>query len=344
MMVSISISFAEFLYNLRDVRSKKNEEKALPMKKWLKEKLVCPECLMEENPLNLSIQEEREEDVMEGKLTCSACGSQYPIHKGIAVILPKKSVPVLTDDSGYNSNSMLSSYLWSHFCDFLKDPDATDAYRVWSSFFRETTGDALDIGCSVGRLSFELSKTHAHVIGIDTSLSFIKKARELSEKKRLDFDLIIEGLLAEKRSCDFDGQWNYDRIDFIVADALALPFPKGLFSTVSSINVLEKVSYPLQHLMDINRVLSEQNSMFVFSDPFSWDESVSDPEHWLGGVINGNEERRGFDRISSLFRGKEGIFDPPFEIRDKGGVSWKIRKTENLWEYISSQFIVGTRN
>ncbi len=140
-----------------------------------------------------------------------------------------------------------------------------------------------------------------------------------------------------------EDNWNYDRIDFIVADALALPFPKNFFSTVTSINVLEKVSYPLQHLKDINRILNAQKSMFVFSDPFSWDESVSASEYWLGGVINGNEKPRGIDRINSIFRGIDGIFDPPFEIMDKGGVSWKIRKTENLWEHISSQFIVGTR-
>jgi len=84
---------------------------------------------------------------------------------------------------------------WSQYCDFFNDPNATDAYRVWSSYFKETDGFALDIGCSVGRLSFELSKAHSHLIGIDTSISFIRKARELLSKKELDFNLIISFFL-----------------------------------------------------------------------------------------------------------------------------------------------------
>ena len=162
-------------------------------------------------------------------------------------------------------------------------------------------------------------------------------------KKRLDFNLIIEGLMTERRSCVFDNGFNFDRVDFVVADALALPFPRSLFSTVTSINVLEKVPYPLQHLMDINRVLREEKSMFMFSDPFSWDESVSDAELWLGGKTHGRYKGRGMDNIRRFFSGEDGIFDPPLKIVDQSDVSWKIRKTENLWEYINSQFIVGNR-
>jgi len=346
MTPSISITFAGFhddniAIAVHFFLGKNN--KGLNMKKWLTEILICPECVRDEIPLDLEIKTEQEDDVIEGKLSCTACGRSYSIHKGVAVVLPDRSMSVISTTSGYNSKSMLSSYLWSHFCDFLKDPDATDAYRIWSSFFSKSDGYALDIGCSVGRLSFELSKTHSHVIGIDTSISFIEKARELLRSKRLAFDLIIEGFITEKRSCGFDSAFNYDHVDFIVADALAIPFPRSFFSTVTSINILEKVSSPLKHLVDINRVLKEKKSMFVFSDPFSWDESVSDPELWLSAGLNGNGNRRGIDSISNYFLGKDKIFNPPLKILDKGNVPWKIRKTENLWEHINSQFIVGAR-
>jgi len=317
--------------------------KGLFMKKWLQEKLACPECTMEAVPLDLEIKEERDDDVLEGVLRCPTCGNCYFINQGVAVVLRKKNLSVLSDNSGYNSRDMLSSYLWSHFSEFYGDPNTTDAYKIWSLHFRETNGCALDIGCSVGRLSFELSKTHSRVIGIDTSLSFIRKARELLVKKRLEFDLTVEGHITEAHSCELDPNWNYHRVDFIVADALALPFPKDLFSTVTSINVLEKLPRPIQHLQEVNKVLRKTNAMFLFSDPFSWDETVSDPESWLGGRTQGKYKGRGLGNISRLFLGEDGIFDPPLEIREKGNVAWKIRKTENLWEYINSQFIVGER-
>lgn len=314
------------------------------MKKWLTEKLICPECLENEIPLDLAIHSEQAGDVLEGALTCSACRRSYPIRHGVAFVLPEASRSVLLESSGYNSRIMLSSYLWSHFCDFLKDPEATEAYRTWSSFFRSSMGDALDIGCSVGRLSFELTRTHSRVIGIDTSVSFIEKARDLMNRKTLEFDLVIEGLITEKRFCGLDPAFNCDRVEFIVADALALPFRKQSFATLTSINILEKVAAPLKHLRDINRVLREKNAMFVFSDPFSWDESVSVPDLWLSGGTNGQNAMRGMDSMSRYFSGKGGIFDPPLQILEKGHVSWKIRKTENLWEHIRSQFIVGMRS
>ncbi len=313
------------------------------MRKWLQEKLVCPECIMETISLDLEIHEEQDDDVLEGELRCPACGNTYSIIQGVAVVLPKKSLSLVSDHSGYNSQAMLSSYLWSHFSGFFDDPNATEAYKIWSLYFRQTDGCALDIGCAVGRLSFELSKTHSRVIGIDTSLSFIRRARELLFKKRLEFDLIVEGYITEARSCELDPNWNYDGLDFIVADALALPFPNNLFSTVTSINVLEKLPRPIQHLQDVNKVLREKNAMFVFSDPFSWDATVSAPEFWLSGKTDGKYKGRGIDNMSRLFSGEDGIFDPPLEICEKGNVAWKIRKTANLWEHINSQFIVGKR-
>ncbi len=233
------------------------------MKKWLNENLLCPECIPEEMPLDLDIKEERGEDVIEGRLVCSNCGQTYLIKKGIAFILPEKSLSILSNGTGYNSKGMLSAYLWSHFCDFFNDPDATDAYKAWSAYFKGANGYALDIGCAVGRLSFEMSKTYSHVIGIDTSKTFIEKARELMIKRRLDFDLVIEGHIAERRSCELNGQWKYDNMEFIVADALALPFPKSLFSAVSSVNILEKVPDPLRHLAEANRVLRKRLYVLV---------------------------------------------------------------------------------
>ncbi len=305
--------------------------------------LICPECLPEEIPLDLDVADEQDEDILEGEFQCPVCTKAYPILQGVAVILPDVSKGRAVETDGYNSKGMLSSYLWSHYCDYLQDPEATDAYQVWSANFRETDGDALDIGCAVGRLSFELSKTHSRVIGLDTSVSFIQKARELLKKKKLRFDMIVEGAITEARSSDLDPAWRFDSVDFLVADALALPFPGKLFPTVTSINLLEKVPDPEKHIMEINRVLHNENAMFIFSDPFSWDETVSRPASWLGGTLEGPYAGRGIDNMAAIFSGKDKIIDPALKITNQGNVSWKIRKTENLWEHITSRFLVGCR-
>ena len=313
------------------------------MKKWVAGKLICPQCVDAEVPLALTVDEEADGDIVDGRMTCPDCGGRFPIRQGIAVLLPEKTRDILNDSRGYNAPGMLSAYLWSHFCDLLKDPLATDAYRVWSAGFRPVGGDALDVGCAVGRLSFEMAATHTHVIGLDTSMAFVRKAREILVQRRLDFDLIIEGHLTEPRSCGFEGYPDFGNVDFIVGDALALPFRRRAFATAAAINLLEKVPEPLKHLTELNRVLRTEAAMLLFSDPFSWDETVSAPETWISGNGNTRYSARGIDTMRRLFAGEYGVFDPPLGIAADGSVAWKIRKTENLWEHIRSQYLIGQR-
>jgi uncharacterized protein YbaR (Trm112 family) len=313
------------------------------MRKWVYEKLICPQCLESEIPLALTVHEEKDNEVVDGMLTCPRCRGDYPIRQGIAILLAKKTRDGIDDDQGYNAPGMLSAYLWSHFGDLLGDPAATRAYERWSAGFTPTEGDALEVGWAVCRLAFEMAATHDRVIGRDTSLAFVRKAREILTSKALCFDLIIAGHVTEARSSRFDADRDFSRVDFIVADALALPFRKRSFATTAAINLLEKVPDPLKHLEEVNRVLRHRSAMFLFSDPFSWDESVSPPETWLGGNSNEHYSARGIDTLRRMFAGEFGVFDPPLSITADGDVAWKIRKTENLWEHITSQYLVGRR-
>lgn len=317
------------------------------MKKWLSEELICPECLNrqadEEIRLTVEIRQEIDDDITEGRLNCPLCGRGYDINDGIAVVVPEKSLPITRNITGYGSFSMSSSYLWSHYSEFFNDPDGTDAYKKWAEALNPGKGWALDIGCAVGRLTLEMTKTHDRVVGIDTSLSFIRSARKLITQRSLEFDLIIEGEITERKSGRLDPAFRFENADFIVADAMALPFRTDRFATASSVNILEKVPDPSLHLREANRVMNKTKARFLFSDPFSWDETVSHPDLWLGGRNKGPFKGFGIDNISRMLREGEGIFSPPFSIQKTGSIQWKIRKTRNLWEHITSQFLIAQR-
>lgn len=317
------------------------------MKKWLIEELVCPECLGKDSNkeilLTADIHRENDEEIIDGRLNCPSCGSQYDINAGVAVVVPEKTLPITWHQSGYGSFSMRSSYLWSHYSEFFNGPDATDAYKRWAAAFTPRKGWALDIGCAVGRLTFEMTKTHDRAVGIDTSLSFIRAARKLISQQHLEFDLIIEGEITERKSSDLDPDFKFENAEFIVADAMALPFRSDRFATASSVNILEKVPDPSVHFSEANRVMDKANARFLFSDPFSWDETVSSPNLWLGGRKEGPFKGFGMDNISRMLQDGRGLFSPAFSIQEKGCVQWKIRKTQNLWEHISSQFVIGQR-
>ena len=317
------------------------------MKKWLSEELICPECLNrqadEDIRLTVEIRQEIDDDITEGRLTCPLCGRGYDINDGIAVVVPEKSLPITRNMTGYGSFSMSSSYLWSHYSEFFNDPDRTDAYKKWAEALNSGKGWALDIGCAVGRLTLEMTKTHDRAVGVDTSLSFIRSARKLMTQRMLEFDLIVEGEITERRSGRLDPGFRFENADFIVADAMALPFRSDRFATASSVNILEKVPDPSLHLREANRVMNKQKARFLFSDPFSWDETVSHPDLWLGGRNKGPFKGFGMDNISRMLREGEGIFSPPFTIQETGSIQWKIRKTRNLWEHITSQFLIAQR-
>ena len=52
---------------------------------------------------------------------------------------------------------------------------------------------ALDIGCAVGRSSFELTKGLKEVIGIDYSNSFIDAANILKQSGHMNYKIVQEG-------------------------------------------------------------------------------------------------------------------------------------------------------
>ncbi|NLA73872.1 MAG: methyltransferase domain-containing protein [Deltaproteobacteria bacterium] len=317
------------------------------MKKWLSEELICPECLnrqADENiRLTVEIRQEIDDDITEGRLNCPLCRRGYDINDGIAVIVPEKSLPITRNITGYGSFSMSSSYLWSHYSEFFNDPNGTKAYKKWAEAFKPCKGWALDIGCAVGRLTLEMTKSHDRAVGIDTSLSFIQSARKLMTQRSLEFDLIVEGEITERKSCTLDPGFRFENADFIVADAMALPFRADRFATASSVNILEKVPDPSLHFSEANRGMNKTKARFLFSDPFSWDETVSHPDLWLGGRNKGPFKGFSMDNISRMLREERGLFSPPFSIQETGAVQWKIRKTRNLWEHITSQFLIAQR-
>ena len=55
------------------------------MRRKLMDILVCPEC---KGQLKLRVSVERDDEIVEGTLTCSACDVTYPIEDTIPNMLP----------------------------------------------------------------------------------------------------------------------------------------------------------------------------------------------------------------------------------------------------------------
>ena len=313
------------------------------MKKILLEMLICPTCLPDEHRLNDNIIHEEGEDIITGSLTCNQCKKHYLIRDGIAFLNPISSKNKEKADSKYETAPVLSSYLWSHYGDILHESKTSVAYSEWADLMHKRSGVAIDAGSAVGRFSFEMSRKSDFVVGIDNSLSFIKASRELMLKRRMKIELKQEGVLSSEKTLYLPEAWNSDKVEFIVGDAQALPFKSETFSSLASLNLVDKVPLPMQHLKEMNRVSKEKEAQFIISDPFSWSTDVADEKDWLGGTDSGPYSGRGIDNIIALLKGDKNGFSPVWRIEKQGNIWWKIRTHSNHFELIRSCFVKADR-
>ena len=63
---------------------------------------------------------------------------------------------------------------------------------------------AFDIGCAVGRSTFELARVFDEVVGMDFSQAFIAKCQELKMTGVAKYDMTVEGALVENKTAVVD--------------------------------------------------------------------------------------------------------------------------------------------
>ena len=309
------------------------------MKKILLDMLVCPVCLPEEIRLVERIEEGHGEDIITGSLRCSGCGRDFRIEKGIALLDPGQNCT----GNKYETPPVVSSYLWSHYCDLMKEENSSEAYREWADLMRPHDGISVDTGCAVGRFAFEMTRKSDFVIGLDTSLAFVHAARELMLHRHLHITLKEEGHLTRTVEFEPPVEWDSRKVEFIVADALALPLKANTASSMASLNLVDKIPVPMKHLLEVDRVTRRERAQFLLSDPFSWSEEAAPESNWLGGQKQGSYTSRGQEHIMQILSGQGGLLHRTWKTESHGHIWWKIRTHANHYEQIRSCYIKAAR-
>jgi len=298
--------------------------------------LICPRCLPRESPLHLDVLERDGDDIVSGSLHCRHCGMGYPIEEGVATLLADG-----TSNDSYAGEERLSAYLWAHYADLWQDPQALGSYRAWRTWLPEhTEGLQLDLGCAVGRFTFELADNHRMTIGIDRCRDFIRAARQLLRDGEISFNLRSEGFQGEAQRLVRPAAWHAARCEFLVADALALPFPAATFTTLATLNLIDKLPSPRRHLEETSRVASPRGSTLLFADPFSWSPEVADEESWLGGQRQGPFRGPGYAGVEHQLALRSV---PPWRLLRHEQVDWRLRNHRNHFEHITSETMLFAR-
>ena len=183
------------------------------------------------------------------------------------------------------------------------------------------TDRVLDLGCAVGRSSFELAKYFKHVDAIDFSARFVRQGAQLQTKNRLRFTLPVEGDIVEYREVLLD-KLGYDevkdRIHFLQGDACNLKSKFVDYNVVFAGNLIDRLYDPAKFLADIQQRLLP-GGLLVLTSPYTWLEEYTDKNNWLGGVKVNGENLSSFEALkqvlTSNFDFKEAL-DVPFVIRE----------------------------
>ena len=225
----------------------------------------------------------------------------------------------------YETDKMVSDYLFFHHIPFdegaagLPLPEhAWDfASRLVSELLDPTSSAkrALDIGCAVGRSSFELSRSIPDVLGIDFSAAFINAAETLRQGSRIDFAVTEEGKRLRHFSAQLPDEIDTERIRFQQGDAMQLPEGLGSFDVVLAANLLCRLPEP-QRFLDRLPSLVTSGGQLLLATPFSWLDEFTRCEHWIGGMPESAPSSDILARHLSSYFTLEHTTNIPFLIRE----------------------------
>ncbi len=177
---------------------------------------------------------------------------------------------------------------------------------------------ALDLGCAVGRSSFELAAHCSEVIGIDFSKRFIETAQILAVDGATDFYRIDEGELRTPIRFEVPEALPRDRVAFEVGDACHLREDLGTFDVVLNANLIDRLPDPRAFLNRLPALL-KPGGQLLLSSPFTWMEDYTPRPNWLGGLERNGHPVRTWETLQNILSPHFKLaktLDLPFLIRE----------------------------
>ena len=193
---------------------------------------------------------------------------------------------------------------------------------------------ALDLGCAVGRSSFELSRVCGEVIGIDYSYSFIAAAEKVRTQGALPYFRRDEGDLRTPLVARRPVGVSPDRVSFEQGDAMGLREGLGQFDVILMANLIDRLSAPLKCLERLGSLM-RPGGQLILTSPYTWMEEYTPRSHWLGGVESGGTRKTTLEGVQAALGESfelAGTRDLPFLIREHARkYQWSVAQA-SIWQ------------
>jgi SAM-dependent methyltransferase/uncharacterized protein YbaR (Trm112 family) len=305
----------------------------------------------------------------------AACRREYPVIDGVPLLIADLRghvagglLPLLArDDLSELTESLLgdcagpgseldtlrrelSTYGEDHYGDLEAEPcsesdsGAGSAVRLLAALLEAAgpalgglpAGPALDVGCAVGRTTFELAaRLGRPALGVDLNFSMLRLAQGVLGRGVARYPRRRVGVVYDRRevAADLPGRGG---ADFWAADAAELPFEDGRFALVAGLNVIDCVTAPRDVLSELARVLAP-GGLALIATPYDWTPAATPFEQWLGGHSQRHEGRGAGEPVlrALLTPGGHAASVEGVEIvAEVDGLPWRLRLHErSLVEY-----------
>lgn len=265
-------------------------------------------------------------------------------HAGFRMVISNSAPETHEQDNVYETDVLIAQYCEFHYGnEYFSVPNfpVNCVQQLMEHVRRLETGTAraLDLGCAVGRSSFELAKYFQHVDAIDFSARFTQQGVKLQAHNRLRYTVPVEGDIVEYREVLLD-QLGYakvrDRIAFLQGDACNLKPQFDRYDLVFAGNLIDRLYNPLLFLNAIQERI-EPGGLLVLTSPYTWLEEYTEKDNWLGGIkLNGEN----FTTLDALRQHLGTAFD----FVDVMDIPFVIRETARKFQHTVAQMTIWRKH
>ncbi|MGJ8632922.1 MAG: putative 4-mercaptohistidine N1-methyltransferase [Luteolibacter sp.] len=239
----------------------------------------------------------------------------------------------------YESAGILSEYLLFHYGSeeeiLPKDVNWPDgmksaldfAVRTPSHFSEKVVKRGLDLGCAVGRSTFEMARNCEHVTGMDFSHAFINAAKELKNGQACSYTRLDEANLETPLVASPPTGVDTGRVTFFQGDAMDLPAEMSNFDRVHAANLLCRLAEPMRLISRFPDLVASGGEL-VLATPCTWLEEFTPRDNWPEG---------------STFDWLKGNLGESFELISETDEPFLIRETARKFQWTRSMLTVWRR-
>ncbi|BBP47078.1 SAM-dependent methyltransferase [Thiosulfatimonas sediminis] len=263
-------------------------------------------------------------------------------HAGFRYIESKAEVQ--TEFSTYETDGSVAQYCEFHYgAEYFNVPNFAKTYAQHAINIISTDRDfshradlrVLEVGCSVGRACFELATYFNEVTGLDFSARFIRIANQLQTTGSVLYTIPQEGEIMafkEQKLRDLGLAKTASKCEFLQQDASNMkPIFTG-YDMIIAVNLLDRLYEPKKFLQDVAHRLND-GGLLMLASPYSWDETFTQKENWLGGYKDGQsgENVHTLESIEQLLSPDFAMLGAPQDI------PFVIRETQRKFQHTMSQ-------